>query len=384
MEIVLIVTLVVVAVGGLSVATTFNRRTRQTTAPLMEDAVSTISAQIKAAAEDLRQQLRAITDDLRADRERQSLEGRKIQDRLDHADSLISGLASRLLTELDAIKRRGEQFGERQDQMGADLQRLAARAAGGEPGSPRTSDGVIAARPAVVAGRPYVERLQFSLVRPPGSDGVHIAVERSVGELPRDLIRGHGDEGFRDRLAEAASGYAATKWGDPAFAVMAGRWITRNTYPETAAAEACNRIGAGLGTIVTRPLDATGTEIRLPAPVAGTAAGTGADLVLQPVTRPLGQATAFFEVVGVVAGVASGFHPFALAAAKMLAGDRFHQVLARGISNAARELFAGPGSAAESPEPARPVPVSPSPSGTPEPEDPAWPPGPAVRGPGSG
>jgi hypothetical protein len=398
MEIVLIVALVVVAAGGLSVATTFNRRTRQTTAPLIENAVSNISEQIKATADDLRRQLQAITDDLHADREQQRLEGRKIQGRLDHADSLISGMASRFLGELDAIKRRDRQFGERQDQMSADLQRLAARVPGGEPGSPQTSDGVTAARPAVVAGRLYAERLQFSLVRPPGSDRVRIAVERSVGELPPGLLGDRGDDGFRERLAEAAPGYAATRWGDPAFAVTAGRWITQNRYPETAAAEACNRIGAGLSTLVTRPLDAIGSEIRLRAPVAATAAGIGADLVLQPVTGPLEQAAAFFEIVGVVAGVAAGFHPLVLATAKLLARDRFHQLLARGISDAARQVFTGPGSPAESLEPVRPVPASPTisapsasrpatappPSRPPDPDDPTWPSGPAIGGPGSG
>jgi len=133
MEIVLVVAIVAVAATGLFVATTFNKRTRQTAAPLIDAAVSEITAQLTATADDLRRQLRAISDDLHQDRDQQRLDGRKIQGRLDHADSQISSLANRFLAELDAIKRRGEQTGTRQDQLGEDLRQLTARLAG-EPG----------------------------------------------------------------------------------------------------------------------------------------------------------------------------------------------------------------------------------------------------------
>ena len=135
MEIVLIVAIAVVAATGLYVAATFNKRTRQSTAPLIEAAVSDISAQISVTADDLRRQLRAITDDLHQEREQQRLDGRKIQGRLDHADSRISSMTNQVLAELDAIKRRGEQIVTRQDQLSGDLQQLAARLAG-EPDSP--------------------------------------------------------------------------------------------------------------------------------------------------------------------------------------------------------------------------------------------------------
>ena len=127
MEIVLIVAIAVVAAAGLYVAATFDKRARQTTAPLIEAAVSDISAQLRVTADDLRRQLRAITDDLQHDREQQRLDGRKIQGRLDHADSRISSMANQFLAELDAIKRRGEQIGTRQDQLSGDLQQLATR-----------------------------------------------------------------------------------------------------------------------------------------------------------------------------------------------------------------------------------------------------------------
>ncbi len=157
MEYVLIAAIVVVAATGLYVALTFNKRTRQTTAPLIDEAVTAVREQIRVTAEDLRRQLRALTEDLHRDRDEQRLDGRKIQGRLDHADSRISSMTNHILAELDAIKRRGEQIGAQQDQLGGSLRRLAAHV-GAEP-EPQ----------AAVPGRLYVARLQFSLTRAPQS-----------------------------------------------------------------------------------------------------------------------------------------------------------------------------------------------------------------------
>jgi hypothetical protein len=82
MEIVLTVAIVAVAAAALYVTATFNKRARQTTAPLIEDAVSRISERIQAAEDDLRRQLEVITDDLHQDMAQQRLSDRKIQDLL--------------------------------------------------------------------------------------------------------------------------------------------------------------------------------------------------------------------------------------------------------------------------------------------------------------
>jgi hypothetical protein len=108
METLLIVATLAVAAAGLYVAATFNRRTRQSTAPLMDSAVREISEKIDAVADDLRRQLKTIAGDLQRDRDQIRLDGRKIQGRLDHADSRITSLADQLLTELDTIRRLGE------------------------------------------------------------------------------------------------------------------------------------------------------------------------------------------------------------------------------------------------------------------------------------
>jgi hypothetical protein len=380
MEIVLTVAIVAVAAAALYVTATFNKRARQTTAPLIEDAVSRISERIQAAEDDLRRQLGVITDDLHQDLAQQRLNDRKTQDLLDQADRRSSNKADQFLAELGAIKHRSEQIGARQDQLSEDLQQLAARL-GGKPESPRAPDDVTVGRPAAEAGRLYVEGLQFSVIRNPSEPGVRIGVERRVvplrleqlshlGDASTIMSRAQSDQGFRDRLGEATSDYLATKVGDPVFAPVTEGWVTQNTFPETAAAAVCDRIGNGLNTIVTRQLDAIGTELWLPAPAAATGAGIGADLIMQPVTQPVGQAVRFFEVVGVVVGVATGLHPLALASAKMLAQNEFHQALARGISHTARAAFTEPeapaaGRAPQTPEPGR-APQTPEPGRAPQ------------------
>ena len=65
----------------------------------------------------MRRQLRAFTEDLQRDRDQQRLDGRKIQGRLDHADSRMASMANQFLAELDAIKHRT-------DQTAADLRQL--------------------------------------------------------------------------------------------------------------------------------------------------------------------------------------------------------------------------------------------------------------------
>lgn len=352
MEIVLVLAIVVVAATGLYVAATFNKRTRQTTAPVIDNAVRDIFEHIRATGDDLRRQLQLIADDLHEEKEQQRLDGRKIQTRLDQADSQISNLANRFLTEFDASRRRDEQIAARQDQLSGDLRQFAARL-----GRERESPPVSAGRLAIAPGRLYAERLQFSTVRLASDRGVRIVVERSAGQLSPEQFRGLGDAstiisraendpGSPGRLGEAAADYFAAKLEDPAFAAVTDRWMTQNAFSETAAAEACKRIGNGLNAILTTPFEAIGTSIRLPEPVAATGAGVGADLVLQPVTRPLAEAARFLEITGVVVGVATGLHPLAIAAGKMLAHDEVHNALARGITEGVRALLTGPQPAA--------------------------------------
>ena len=238
-------------------------------------------------------------------------------------------------------------------------------------GDEETSDGVSADTALDALVKLYAERLRFFIVEvessSPSERRFRIEIECDVAELPENQLDDLGDAstithcaehegGFKDRLADAVADYFAKKVGDPVFTAVAERWVTQDSFPQTAVAEACHRISDGLNTLVERPLEAVGTEIRLPGLEAATAAGIGTDLILEPVTQPLGQAAEVCEIVGLVVGIMTGFHPLALASGKMLAHDVFHRVVTRGITEAARELLSGEPdqqSPREQPEPAR-------------------------------
>ena len=385
MEIVLIVAVLLVAAAVLYISVTLSTRTRQSTAPLVDDAFKGVSGQIDAVAQDLRRQ---IADGIEQDREQLALDGRKIQGRLDHADSRASSMANQVLAELDTLRRLVEHIAARQDQLGADLGKLDHQVARlGEslartarpPAIPAAPAKAAAGGPAIIPGQLYAERLRFSHagvqaepVSARSERQFRIQVERQIGALPSPqpgvlknpstIIQLAGiDAGLRERLSQAASESFVPRPGGPAVAVVTERWVTQNAYPETDLVEVCNRISNGLETIVGRPFGNIGTELRLPGPQAAAAAGTGAGLILQPVTEPLGHAAAFLEITGAVVGLATGFHPLALAAAKMLAHDEFHDFVARRLREAARQVFEGPEGPADDQRPLRSVAADPGP-----------------------
>jgi uncharacterized protein YoxC len=119
-ELLLAVATLVVAAAVLYVTLTLGQRTRRITAPLIEE----VTGQLEATVGELRRQLQTIVGEARQERDQLRLDGRKIQGRLDHADSRLTTVANQLLSELDTIRRLTEQLGARQDQLGEDLRRL--------------------------------------------------------------------------------------------------------------------------------------------------------------------------------------------------------------------------------------------------------------------
>ena len=71
MEILLLIAIIVVGASGLYVAATFNTRTRQNFAPLMDDAAKNIGKKIEAASGKVQEQAQAIADELQQEREKQ-------------------------------------------------------------------------------------------------------------------------------------------------------------------------------------------------------------------------------------------------------------------------------------------------------------------------
>src|ERR1700728_3383195 len=103
MEILLLVAIVAVAASGLYVAATFNNRTKQDTAPLLDGAVKDISERIRVTAQDLRQQLQDITNELHQNRQRATRDRSEAQDRLDQADRPISSVSAQLSAVLETF-----------------------------------------------------------------------------------------------------------------------------------------------------------------------------------------------------------------------------------------------------------------------------------------
>lgn len=129
MEILLLVVIMAVAASGVYVAATFNKRTKQNTAPLVDGAVKGIAKGIEVTAEDLRQQLQVITNELRQNRELTTRDRSEVQGRLDQADSRISSISSQFLAALETFERLGEQIDTRQGDLSRDLAQLDHRVA---------------------------------------------------------------------------------------------------------------------------------------------------------------------------------------------------------------------------------------------------------------
>jgi hypothetical protein len=64
-------------------------------------------------------------------------------------------------------------------------------------------------------------------------------------------------------------------------------------------------------------------------------------VVLEPVTRPLGEAAQVCDIFGVGIGLLTGCHPLALASAKLLAKSETHKQMARGVLRAGNRVFHG-------------------------------------------
>lgn len=120
MEIWLLVAIVTVGAAALYVAATFNKRTRQHTAPLA-DKTEAISRQIEGTGGGLKQQLDALTAELKQQRELTAQDSKGIRERLDHADRRISNVVGQLSAELEIIKHQCAQIGTWQDRFGGEL-----------------------------------------------------------------------------------------------------------------------------------------------------------------------------------------------------------------------------------------------------------------------
>jgi hypothetical protein len=129
MEILLLVVIIAVAASALYVAGTFNKRTEQNTAPLIDGAVKDIAERMGMTAGNLRKQFKVITDELQHNNELAARYRSEAHGRADLADSRISSISSQLLAALEKFERLGGQIDTWQGDLSRDLLRLDHRVA---------------------------------------------------------------------------------------------------------------------------------------------------------------------------------------------------------------------------------------------------------------
>jgi F0F1-type ATP synthase membrane subunit b/b' len=125
MEILLLIAIIAVGASGLYVAVTFNTRTKQNFAPLMNDAEKNIDEKIEAASGELRQQVQAVTDELRRNRE---LVGH-LEAASGELRQQVQAFTDELRQDRELLKRLDEQIDTRHNQLGKDLAQLDRRVA---------------------------------------------------------------------------------------------------------------------------------------------------------------------------------------------------------------------------------------------------------------
>jgi hypothetical protein len=127
----------------------------------------------------------------------------------------------------------------------------------------------------------FAERLRLYVIEerpsPASTRNIRIVIERDVAQLPMSVDTGlsnasvainHArvDTANRQRLAEATSDYLTGKFGDPVFSTVTQWWVTRNTYPEIAVADALNSVNDILTSIITAPIKTAASALQIPQP----------------------------------------------------------------------------------------------------------------------
>jgi hypothetical protein len=186
----------------------------------------------------------------------------------------------------------------------------------------------------------------------PSADGaVRLGVERTVIAGPRgqftEVLRRvkppgqRGEESFPDRFVDAVTDYCAEKVADPVFEVATRCWETSGSYPLVTAANRFTVANGWLNGLVERPLDEFADGVGIPAPVASPVAGIGADIILEPVAKPLTRATEVCAAAGVLVGAIIGAPHLVGAGLKILAKDGLHRGVAEVGKGAFREIGIG-------------------------------------------
>jgi hypothetical protein len=102
---------------------------------------------------------------------------------------------------------------------------------------------------------------------------------------------------------------------------------------------AIDQVAGVLQSAVTSSFNGVATGLGVAPGAAAVSAGICSNLVLAPITGPLDKVATFIEVAGLIAALATGAHPLALACGKLLLHSQVEKLLARELVS----VFDGPG-----------------------------------------
>lgn len=140
----------------------------------------------------------------------------------------------------------------------------------------------------------------------------------------------HDVEVGREKLTEAFDDWLAAEVPNP-FPAAESLDSQARSFIEIRVAGGLDVVSGQLQAAVMSGLKMTSTGIGLNPAEATISAGIFSNLVLAPITGPLGKVATFFEAAGVLIGFATGAHPLALACIKLLAHDELPHVLSQGL-----------------------------------------------------
>jgi hypothetical protein len=147
---------------------------------------------------------------------------------------------------------------------------------------------------------------------------------------------GDAGDGAPEHVREAAAAYLADRLDE---ALGGARlddqlWASSSTFLPGAAAETLERTNAAINNVVSRAMQKVFNVVGDPPDVAVVVAPVGADLVLAPISRPLGEAKKIIEVVGLGIAVLTMQPALALACAKAILHDEIVSAIEKSIVGA--------------------------------------------------
>jgi hypothetical protein len=151
-------------------------------------------------------------------------------------------------------------------------------------------------------------RLLAALARRRETAKAQAAMPRAEGIVSERSSAAHDVEVAQEKFTEASADWLAAEVPNP-FPAADSLDSQAQSFIEIRVAGGLDAVSGQLQAAVTSGLKMTATGIGLNPAEATISAGICSNLVLAPITGPLGNAATFIEAAGVVIGLATGAHP---------------------------------------------------------------------------